>query len=232
MEDYDSIIVIPYRNRLEHLNYFLENTYPLIKKNMNNCKIIIIEQDGEELFNRGKLLNIGFKIYNNKSKYFITQDVDINPCEKVINELYNKELENDEILGILNSPCITLGGITKFSNKLLFEINGFPNNLWGWGVEDKVLHNRAVFYNKKIIYNYYAKTEEADKFFKKFEDNHDRKTSSDFNKNTSFEYNVFNNLNKIKKQELIDGNGLNNIEYKILGIKKINEMIDMILVKI
>ena len=232
MEKYNSVIVIPYRDREEHLNYFLNNTYPIIKKNMSNCKIIIIEQYGNELFNRGKLLNIGFKLYENKSKYFITQDVDINPCEKVINELYNKELENDEILGILNSPCITLGGITKFSNKLLFQINGFPNNLWGWGVEDKVLHNRAVFFNKKIIYNYYAKTQEADNFFKKFEDNHDRKTSSYFNKNTCFEYNVFNNLEEKKKEELILNSGLNNIEYDILEIKKINGMVDLILVKI
>jgi len=32
----------------------------------------------------------------------------------------------------------------------LKKINGFPNDYWGWGHEDKDILNRANFYNCKI----------------------------------------------------------------------------------
>lgn len=48
---------------------------------------MVIEQNEGKLFNRGAILNIGFKEYENKSKYFITHDVDINPSIEVITPL-------------------------------------------------------------------------------------------------------------------------------------------------
>ena len=54
-----SLIIIPYREREEHLKYFIENTYPLIKKYMEGVRVVIIEQTSDKFFNRGKLLNIG-----------------------------------------------------------------------------------------------------------------------------------------------------------------------------
>ena len=27
----------------------------------------------------------------------------------------------------------------------MFKINGFPNNFWGWGGEDKAIRNRMCF---------------------------------------------------------------------------------------
>ena len=37
-----SLIIIPYREREEHLKYFIENTYPLIKKYMDRVGWILI----------------------------------------------------------------------------------------------------------------------------------------------------------------------------------------------
>ena len=58
-----NIIIIPYRNRESHLKYFLNNTFPLLKKHLKELKVVIIEQTNDKLFNRGKLLNIGYKLY-------------------------------------------------------------------------------------------------------------------------------------------------------------------------
>ena len=35
------------------------------------------------------------------------------------------------------------GGITSFSASQFRQINGFPNNFWGWGGEDDELYKRT-----------------------------------------------------------------------------------------
>ena len=84
-----NIILIPYRNRKEHLDYFIRNTLPSLKKYLNPLKIIIIEQNNDRLFNRGKLLNAGFLECFQKVDIF-THDVDLNPYDKTIQEVYTK----------------------------------------------------------------------------------------------------------------------------------------------
>ena len=49
-----------------------------------------------------------------KTKYFITNDVDINPKLKTIQEYFLPYISNcNTIRGILTSPCDTLGGLIK-----------------------------------------------------------------------------------------------------------------------
>ena len=135
-------------------NYYIQNTIPLIEKYMPNTLIVIIEQDEGKLFNRGCILNIGFKEYQDQTKYFITQDIDINPKKDCLTKYYNKEI-NNIICGILISPCITLGGIVKISSDNIFKLNGFPNNIWGWGSEDKALENRRVFFKTDEFHTWF-----------------------------------------------------------------------------
>ena len=85
---YENIIVIPFRNREKHLTYFIENTVPLLKQYLPNTKIVLVEQNEGKLFNRGALLNVAFKEYENKTKYFFTHDVDINPSIEVVKNIY------------------------------------------------------------------------------------------------------------------------------------------------
>ena len=110
-EIFQNIIIIPYRDRESHIDYFIKNSVPLIEKYMPRTKIVVIEQEEGKLFNRGSLLNIGFSLYKNKTVYFITHDVDINPTEKFITEKYNIKLLNNNIQGLFTSVCNTLGGI-------------------------------------------------------------------------------------------------------------------------
>ena len=95
---YENIIFIPYREREQHLKYFIENTVPLIQSNLPNSKVVVIEQNEGKLFNRGAILNVGFKEYENKSKYFMTNDVDTIPNLEIIKNIYTKE--NIDILCI------------------------------------------------------------------------------------------------------------------------------------
>ena len=114
---------------------------PLLKKHLPNSKVVVVEQNEGKLFNRGAILNVVFKEYENKTKYFITHDVDLNPTEKCITKYYAKEVKNSDIIGIYTSIWNTLGGIIKVKNDTIYKINGFPNDILGWGTEDKAFFN-------------------------------------------------------------------------------------------
>lgn len=229
---YKNIIVIPYRNRAEHLKYFINKTVPLIKETMPETKVIVVEQTEGKLFNRGKILNVGFKEYMDKTEYFITHDVDINPTQKCLKKYYNLETDKDTIIGIYTSCCDTLGGIIKLTNTCINQINGFPNNFWGWGVEDKALQNRALFYKIKKEVNF-MNNKKHPEYFHIFNNINDRvKNKNTFCKFTHEQYNLFKNkLNEEKKKKILSS-GLNTIEYNIIERKQLDDIVELIKVEI
>ena len=122
--------------------------------------IYIIEQSQEENFNIGKLKNIGFKIASQKKyDHYIFSDIDTIPDYDLIpyflkNENYPISLASrgtryEEKNKIINKPF--LGALLGFNKKLFEEINGYPNNFWGWGGEDDALINRLININKNYI---------------------------------------------------------------------------------
>lgn len=76
-------IVIPYRNRDEHLRYFLEYMHAILQRQQLEYQIFIVNQVGEDPFNRAKLLNVGFmealKLYD--WQCFVFHDVDLGLCK-------------------------------------------------------------------------------------------------------------------------------------------------------
>ena len=131
-----------------------------------NFHIYIIEQsDDGELFNIGKLKNIGFDIANKKNNrrkdekngkdgedfdHFIFTDIDvlpnydlmkyllITPEEPISLAIRGTRYENkNKIIG-----KVFLGALLSFSKKNFEDINGYPNNYWGWGGEDDSLIDR------------------------------------------------------------------------------------------
>ena len=59
-------IIIPHRNRIEHLNKFLDHINKLKKKSNHFFDIYVIDQNNADRFNRGILLNIGYYIAKKK----------------------------------------------------------------------------------------------------------------------------------------------------------------------
>lgn len=223
----ETVILIPYRNRQKHLEHFLNNSWLLLKKHLPNSRLVILEQEEGKLFNRGKLLNVGFKEYSDKTEYFITHDVDLNPRESAIH-LYKMKPIDNEIIGIYSSPVISLGGIIKISNHVIQRINGFPNNYWGWGVEDRALYNRAMHFDMNVRFNVFQNAINAKVMFKIFDDVNDRKQDNDFSYRTDFEYNKFDKLNKKAQYKHIMISGLNNLEYKVLLREKLQDDVELI----
>ena len=140
----ENLIVIPYRDRKSHLEYYLQHTLPLLQKHLSSFHIIIVEQDDTtKLFNRGKLINVAAIEYKDTAKYLITQDVDTIPNEFAIRNFYSAQMNNNQIHSFFSAHSSSLGGIVKIPMSSFHSINGFPNYIWGWGIEDRVLFYRS-----------------------------------------------------------------------------------------
>ena len=110
-------------------------------------EIFIIEQSDDKPFNRGKLLNVGYKSACDKGcDYFVFHDVDMLP-EDVDYSYSNKPLhlathlqEHDYETTFFDY----FGGVTMFTKEDFKTINGFSNEYWGWGFEDDDLLVRCI----------------------------------------------------------------------------------------
>jgi len=233
---YKNIIIVPYRNREAHLDIFIKDALPEFEKYLHPFKVVVVEQDEGKLFNRGLMINIGFYEYKLQSQYYFTHDVDIIPKELCVKDIYTKEPtdKNNTVMGILTSDCNTLGGIIKFDNETFLKANGFPNNMWGWGVEDKALQNRVETMMLKVEKNIIsARTNPLEiANFTIRDDVFDKHLDTTFNSRTDFEYNIFKNLSNDNKKMHIMSSGLNNLYYDVLSKTEIYPNVVLIKVRV
>ncbi|KAK9407961.1 beta-C4-galactosyltransferase 1 [Crotalus adamanteus] len=144
-------IIIPFRNRDEHLKYWLFYLHPILQRQQLDYGIYVINQDGEETFNRAKLLNVGFTEALKEYDYdcFVFSDVDLIPMDdrniyKCYDQPRHLSVSMDKF-GFRLPYNQYFGGVSALSKKQFQKINGFPNNYWGWGGEDDDIYNRLVF---------------------------------------------------------------------------------------
>jgi hypothetical protein len=151
-------IVIPYRNRSDHLfqivphlaRYFsrhqVENEIPV--------QIAVIEQPAGLPFNRGLLCNIGFKILCDAVDYVCFHDVDYLPMWA---DYRSPELPTMIIwYGFESRPINptrpkarivhnlegSFSAVVLFQNVQFQRVNGFSTSYWGWGFEDTDMQMR------------------------------------------------------------------------------------------
>ena len=209
-------IIIPYRDREPHLDIFLNKSAPLLLEKLPNLEIYIIEQSPLKKFNRGKLLNIGVKENFCSDTIFFTQDVDTNPLPCTIDNFYCLECPDETIIGIFTSQCNTLGGVIKLKGSTFQKINGFPNDFWGWGREDKALQVRAEDENIKIFKNITNKDPNIwSKYINILQDLHVKETTSNDHKSVHDK-----------------SSGLNTLTYEVLSRESLSHFIHKITVDI
>lgn len=131
-------IIIPYRKREDHL----KKAAPILSK---YGKVFVIEQADDKAFNRGKLINAGFITFKDQFDYFTAHDVDLlplgradysyseNPCHLAAKvEHLNNFLPYEKYFG----------GVSLIPNIAFEKVNGFNNDMFGWGAEDDELRRR------------------------------------------------------------------------------------------
>lgn len=142
-------VIVPLRNRENHLKEFLPSIERYLSEKSIDYEIIVVNQSDDKPFNRGKLLNIGFKkaeIFG--CNYVAFHDVDMLPIDVdysiadrpthiatnyISDGNYHKEFFEDYF-----------GGVLLFPIKDFNKINGYSNEYWGWGFEDDDLFWRSI----------------------------------------------------------------------------------------
>jgi hypothetical protein len=149
-------IIVPYRNREEHLKVFLKKMSQYLSARKMDYEIIVVHQDDAKLFNRGALLNIGFKIAEElKCEYVVFHDVDMIPL--IVDYSYSdiplhlatdfKPIEGNQERELFEEY---FGGVTLFPMEEFRKIDGYSNKYWGWGYEDTDLLHRCRKNNIKL----------------------------------------------------------------------------------
>ena len=204
-----------------------------------NFTIFIIEQNESELFNIGKLKNIGFeiavgltKLSQPKYDHFVFTDIDMIPDYDLMEYYVSKPI------GILSLAAIGtrysrtrtnfekenvkgfVGGVISCTEQTFKKVNGYPNNNYGWGGEDDSLLIRMA---KENVPNSYPKIGSVIDI----EETKDLKTL-----NIGEKLKV---LNSKKEKEMLKyekwyydlhhyrENGLNNLNYSVLSYEIIQE---------
>jgi predicted glycosyltransferase involved in capsule biosynthesis len=217
-------IVVPYRDRQEHLKKFIPHMEKSDLLSNIDFEIVIVEQEDGKPFNRGKLLNIG-AIESPKSTYYCFHDVDMLPIVSDYSPVSNPThlAAEAEQFGYKLPYAGYFGGVTLFDKSSFIKCNGYANDYWGWGAEDddvmfrcltrdikasrKNGRYRSLSHNREIVENLYNEN------LKKF-----------------FEFKNSANLEKINSK--VDADGLTTLKYEVLSEEKISEKSRIIRVKI
>jgi N-terminal domain of galactosyltransferase/N-terminal region of glycosyl transferase group 7 len=138
------LIIIPYRDRYEHLCTFLPHIYAFFKE--PTLRVVVIEQCDSKPFNRGKLLNVAFALTRSTADSICFHDIDMlpqgdscdySPCKTVAHlagrvEQFGYKMPYPEYLG----------GVLLTTAEAYIKANGYCNEYWGWGNEDDDLFVR------------------------------------------------------------------------------------------
>eukprot|EP00088_Acartia_fossae_P012557 TRINITY_DN16472_c0_g1_i10.p1 TRINITY_DN16472_c0_g1~~TRINITY_DN16472_c0_g1_i10.p1 ORF type:complete len:367 (-),score=51.58 TRINITY_DN16472_c0_g1_i10:446-1546(-) len=152
-------IIVPYRDRADHLKAFLFNIHRFLQRQQSEYGIFVVEQSGKGPFNRAMLMNVGAAEAIKQYDYqcFIFHDVDLMPEDdrnlytcpiqprhmSVSIDKFQYRLPYDEIFG----------GVSAMTVDQFRLVNGFSNLFWGWGGEDDDMANRLRL--KKLFISRY-----------------------------------------------------------------------------
>lgn len=141
-------IIVPYRDREEHLRIFLYNLHHFLQRQQVDYGIYIVEQSGSGAFNRAMLMNVGAAeaLKQHEFQCFIFHDVDLLPEDD--RNLYtcpvmprHMSVAIDKFMYRLPYDDI-FGGVSALTVEQFRLVNGFSNMFWGWGGEDDDMANR------------------------------------------------------------------------------------------
>jgi hypothetical protein len=142
-------LIIPYRNRAEHLKIFLPKITNHLKNQMIDYEVIVVEQLDKKPFNKAKLMNIAAVNSRVDSEYFVFHDVDLIP-ENIDYRFCNHtqklfhEIRDEDGSDYKKYKETVLGGAILVPREIFFAINGYSNEFWQWGREDDEFFIRHI----------------------------------------------------------------------------------------
>lgn len=132
-------VIVPVRDREHQIRTLIPRLRAKLDEQRLAYRILIVEQSPGNLFNKGALINAGFRIVSGDCDYVCLHDVDAIPivadyrCPSEPLRLVTK------LVGSRHGPrrdARYFGGAITLRREHFIAANGFSNEYWGWGKED------------------------------------------------------------------------------------------------
>lgn len=122
----------------------------LLQRQQLNYTIFFVQQNGENLFNRAKLLNVGYTEARKKGPWdcFVFHDVDMLP-ENDRNLYHCTIMPKHMVVCASNKDYeaaykTSVSGANSMTDLQIQAVNGWSNSYWGWGGEDDDMWRRIT----------------------------------------------------------------------------------------
>jgi len=151
-------IVVPYRDRAEHLDSFIPHIMRYFKHDKLDRDIpfsvtVVQQQDGGS-FNAAMLRNAGFDL-TREADYHVFHDVDYLPiwadysyCETPARLIWfgaeRRPVAPGSNIAVEHEYRKFKGGVILVPRDIFLEVNGYSNEFWGWGWQDTDMANRCI----------------------------------------------------------------------------------------
>lgn len=152
------VVLVPFRhhpnqNRFGQLQVFLEKIPAVLREACpigDSWEIIIaVQTEDDHKFCRGRVLNAAYMIANATSPHMtriVLHDVDLIPDADRARGIFGRLPSRDEIVALNTTgeyrECTRyIGGIAALTPGFFWRLDGFPNDIEGWGGEDDSLRD-------------------------------------------------------------------------------------------
>lgn len=163
-------IVIPFRDRYEHISKLVPHLREYSKINNIEFEIIVVEQNDDDPLRRGALRNEGVRVANNEivilhdvdylpdfdTKYWVDNTDVYRPVKKVefVEMDYSPRQENEIPSGYRKFKEKIddnfFGGVLCITKSSFIKINGYNPLYEGWGLEDDDFRERIKSNNLRV----------------------------------------------------------------------------------
>lgn len=146
-------IIIPYRNREEHLTKMLPHTVSFFRRNTNIEPLFCIAEQADDLpFNKGAILNHAYTAIAGMVDYVCFNDVDYLPMwadysepslpSRIVWHGLDKRPVGHGTDRVVLAQKYGLAAVALMKKWHFEACNGYSNKYWGWGYEDTDLAKR------------------------------------------------------------------------------------------
>lgn len=159
MGDVRLAVVVPYRDRADHLKVFLPHLGRYFTRDKADSalqvRVLVVEQAGDAPFNKGALCNAGFLMARDDADFVCFHDVDYlpiwadyspvdRPARLVWYGAERRPVRPGSRIMMEHGHDWFFGAAVLFSVAHMEHVNGFSNGFWGWGYQDMDLRARAL----------------------------------------------------------------------------------------
>ena len=240
------LIIVPLRNRLKQQQLFIDHFHRFMCQHESRSsssrdhsfdwRVVFVEQsDDGQLFNRGKLLNIGYRIARSSKLWrqcttgaahdrgmiefvsIVTHDVDMLPVSPNRPMHYAPTSEIRHLASAVDQYHRRLpyeeyfGGVLSMPDEHWRKINGFPNDFWGWGSEDDMVYLRL--YHLALPFGRLV-PQSLGRYETIKEDHHADSKEKSLSLNQA-KYGAFMALDARDKQAAMASNGFNTTQFQV-----------------